>query len=440
MSLITNSVEIDEERDQEERKKSPILLSKELNDFYASHNVDLTGLLEGSTQENNASPLPHRFIRLNPRHNQNETLALLGRELGGGKEAVPVPWLQDNWGFYALPGNFPLATSQCFRRGRIYGMDVSSGAGVAALLSSNYDKKPCESYTKSLHGVRVLDLCCAPGLKICAMADFLQERKATLVGVDISENRMAVCKNIVQKYHVDPETCRKQSQSGAATIQLYCQDGTTFGMDQKESNLVFDSRAAVEELSSRGKRKRMNKSARARERKRLRRLASRDWHSSVDDTQVAEPKIDLFDYVLVDAECSTDGSLKHMKERAKDITTKEEKNPMLTNQAQLADLVNLQKRLIASGFRLLRPGGALVYSTCSLSQEQNENVVQWLLHKFSDSELVPVRFLSARSKLVSEGNLQGTVRFYPNCGNDDSTAYFGDGFFLAKIMKRQNDV
>jgi 16S rRNA C967 or C1407 C5-methylase (RsmB/RsmF family) len=149
----------------------------------------------------------------------------------------------------------------------------------------------------------------------------------------------------------------------------------------------------------------------------------------------------LFDYVLVDAECSTDGSLKHMNKRLKEEgRPKEETNLMLTDQAQLADLVDLQKRLIASGFRLLKPGGSLVYSTCSLSQDQNERVVQWLLQGHTDAFLVPVHFPTAKSsQLVMAGTLEGTVRFTPNLGQESESVdmLFGDGFFLAKIGKKR---
>ena len=99
-------------------------------------------------------------------------------------------------------------------------------------------------------------------------------------------------------------------------IQLVCQDGTSFGMNSDNINLVFDSRSAMEEISVRGKRKRMNKSARTRERKRLKALVDDEIIDTT--TQQEGPIIQLFDYVLVDAECSTDGSLKHMKERLKD--------------------------------------------------------------------------------------------------------------------------
>ena len=54
---------------------------------------------------------------------------------------VPVGWLDKSWNFYAIPGDFSLSSSQCFLSGRIYGIDISSGAAVAVLLTDTYDKQ-----------------------------------------------------------------------------------------------------------------------------------------------------------------------------------------------------------------------------------------------------------------------------------------------------------
>jgi len=76
--------------------------------------------------------------------------------------------------FFAIPGEFCLHRSDSFQSGRVYGMDVTSGAAVAALLLDLYDldggKPIIASTEKKQNGkdsdaspLRVLDLCCAPG-------------------------------------------------------------------------------------------------------------------------------------------------------------------------------------------------------------------------------------------------------------------------------------
>jgi 16S rRNA C967 or C1407 C5-methylase (RsmB/RsmF family) len=352
-----------------------------------------------------------------------------------------------------VDGEFKLAQSECFRAGRLYGMDVTSGAAVAALLTEKYDVESAksESMESSSADFRVLDLCCCPGLKLCVIADLLasSEKSVSVIGVDISENRLSLCKNIVKKYHVNPSTSgRMKGRVSNSRIRIYHADGVSFGTKSEADHLVFDSRAALEESSHAGKRKRMNKSARAREKKKLRQLTSLDENGNASqgpDFLTVSSAIKPFDRVLVDAECSTDGSIKHIQQQLqKSVSAGSHKahlfeNRTLTDPIRLGKLVDLQKGLIASGFRLLKSGGYLVYSTCSLSTEQNENVVHWLLDNNQGSaEIVPVTF-NVDSVAVIEGSLSGTVRFLPALPKEDDPKendFFGGGFFLAKIRKK----
>ena len=92
----------------------------------------------------------------------------------------------------------------------------------------------------------------------------------------------------------------------------------------------------------------------------------------------------------------------------------------------------------------------MVYSTCSLAREQNEDVVSWLVNDCGSgvAEVIPVSFsvtdivggnYSTRTNKVdpiasiTEGFLEGTVRFHPSTSSD--SYLFGGGFFLAKIRK-----
>ena len=105
------------------------VLSPELKAFYESHNVNVESLLSESGSS-------VRFIRLNPRFSAKDTLSQL-------PDAKPIPWLHPKFGFYSIPARMKLQQSECFRSGRVYGMDVSSGAAVAVLMSNLYDKESC---------------------------------------------------------------------------------------------------------------------------------------------------------------------------------------------------------------------------------------------------------------------------------------------------------
>lgn len=79
-----------------------------------------------------------------------------------------------------------------------------------------------------------------------------------------------------------------------------------------------------------------------------------------------------FDKVLLDAPCSGEGRF---------IAT----NPMTYrgwSKKTVSDLVKMQKKLFASGYKALKPGGTLVYSTCTINKEENEFILDWALNNF----------------------------------------------------------
>jgi len=130
-----------------------------------------------------------------------------------------------------------------------------------------------------------------------------------------------------------------------------------------------------------------------------------------------------FDRVLVDAPCSAEGTLR--------------KEPSLRSGAPMgtiARLARLQRRLILRGFDLLRPGGVLVYSTCTFAPEENESVVAHLL-KTRDARLCPLSLpFEASPGLTSwksedyPSELRECARIYPH--QIDS-----GGGFLARIER-----
>jgi len=284
---------------------------------------------------------------------------------------------------------------------------------------------------------------------------------SSVVGVDVSKSRLSLCKNIIQKYHIDSgvrvldkkyntkeriESLLQRNSQCRVNIRLYHGDGTTFGAAAPSmcSELTFDSSLALEEQVTRGKRKKMNKSARAREKRRLLELSIQDkntYKKVTTDVEAVDLPVRLFDRVLVDAECSSDGAIRHIQKRQLSTISRD----AIWNDTNMHQLVDLQQHLIESGFRLLENGGILVYSTCSFSQRQNEDVVEWLLKKYKHAVIIPVSFSQqnasncATSKLdfMKEGTIPGTVRFMPTSIEKSTfdAAFPGGGFFLAKICK-----
>lgn len=80
---------------------------------------------------------------------------------------------------------------------------------------------------------------------------------------------------------------------------------------------------------------------------------------------------ELFDRILVDAPCSSEGRF-----RTHDADTVH-----YWSTRKIKEMVRKQRGLLLSAARLLKPGGVMVYSTCTFAPEENEGVVDWLLRK-----------------------------------------------------------
>lgn len=131
-----------------------------------------------------------------------------------------------------------------------------------------------------------------------------------------------------------------------------------------------------------------------------------------------------FDKILVDAPCSGTGTIR------KSLKTLKIWNPNMIKR-----LAKQQKNLICKAFELLRPGGTMVYSTCSLEPEENEGVVSHLLNSYSQAEIEEINLDIKRSNPVVEFEgksynleVKKCLRIWPQ---DNDT----EGFFVAKIKK-----
>jgi 16S rRNA (cytosine967-C5)-methyltransferase len=131
-----------------------------------------------------------------------------------------------------------------------------------------------------------------------------------------------------------------------------------------------------------------------------------------------------FDGVLLDAPCSATGTLR----RHPDVAWTKTK-------ADLEKLAGLQRRLLHAAARLVRPGGRLVYSTCSLEPEEGEFQAQAFLADHPDFGLDPVdpREVAGRSDLVTAS---GHLRVLPtHPALLDGTCGGLDGFFAARMVR-----
>jgi NOL1/NOP2/sun family putative RNA methylase len=131
-----------------------------------------------------------------------------------------------------------------------------------------------------------------------------------------------------------------------------------------------------------------------------------------------------FDKILVDAPCSGEGNIR-ISQR-----TLLEWSENLINK-----LSNIQKRLANSAFQLLKPNGEMIYSTCTYSPEENEQVIQYLLDNNKNIKIQEIELpLKTRQGITKWKNktfdkeLKKAVRIYHH-DNDM------EGFFLCKMKK-----
>ena len=131
-----------------------------------------------------------------------------------------------------------------------------------------------------------------------------------------------------------------------------------------------------------------------------------------------------FDKILLDAPCSGTGTIR------KSLKTLRIWNPNMVKK-----ICYEQRNLIQSAFKLLKKGGTLVYSTCSLEPDENEGVIDFLLSKFDNAKVEKFDLKIKRGNVIVEfegqqynEKVKNTLRLWPQ---DNDT----EGFFVAKIKK-----
>ncbi len=136
---------------------------------------------------------------------------------------------------------------------------------------------------------------------------------------------------------------------------------------------------------------------------------------------------EYFDKVLVDAPCSLEGRFE----------VSDPKSFRDWSLRKVEFLSRIQGHLLRSAVSATRPGGVIVYSTCTLSPEENEGVIDWILekeHGVVEVEPIDLPLDNLQRGLVRWARqdfaraVEGTVRVLPST--------LMEGFFVAKLRKR----
>lgn len=132
---------------------------------------------------------------------------------------------------------------------------------------------------------------------------------------------------------------------------------------------------------------------------------------------------EFFDKILIDAPCSGEGMFRKEPGVIKSWIEK-----------GTGFYAKLQKEIVSDALKMLKPGGMLVYSTCTFNPEENEGTVQYMKEICPDLKIIPVPryegFAAGRTDVVSNGteDLKECVRIWPQ-------RMQGEGHFVVLLQK-----
>ncbi|KAI7886236.1 S-adenosyl-L-methionine-dependent methyltransferase [Lichtheimia hyalospora FSU 10163] len=325
------------------------------------------------------SDLP-RYVRLNTNANTLPSLDDLKEQLGTSNV-----WQVKDGIFGFLHAKHRLVDIAAYKNRSLFGIDLSSAMAVEALDLQANDQ--------------VLDMCCAPGAKLCMIANRI-EASGSATGVDCAAHRLATCRSLLKKYKV------------GSHVRLFEADGTTFAIPpplapkerQKKHTLDVNHRKPY-------------------------------WAPKMlrFDPQTSTA---LYDKVLVDAECTHDGSISHILKYEKWGWDAFERNFM--NPDRLSTVCELQRNLMKQGWKMLKHNGIMVYSTCSLTVQQNEANVAWFLKHHPDAVLenadnADIKIANIKKVEGIDNTIQQAMERH--CLRFDPLISQTSGFFLARLRK-----
>jgi 16S rRNA (cytosine967-C5)-methyltransferase len=253
-----------------------------------------------------------------------------------------------------------ITKTQAFRTAQIVIQDEASQL-VAALVSTAALKE----------GSRILDCCAAPGGKTLAIAD--RNPTFAITAVELHPHRARLLQNLLGQ-----NLSQQNSQSPADSSR-----GSSVGPGLRPGQAEHSSAARNQH----------------------------DPHSAAGiqiitaDAQHLPVSV-LFDRVLADVPCSGTGTLSRNPEIKWRLTPDD-----------LAQLAHRQLAILRSALAQVAPGGRLIYSTCSLEKEENENVVEQALSENNSFRLLDCHAELARLK--ESGELTGPNPISPDSASPD---------------------
>ncbi len=131
-----------------------------------------------------------------------------------------------------------------------------------------------------------------------------------------------------------------------------------------------------------------------------------------DGLSLDKESVGKFDYVLADVPCSGLGIIR----RKPEIKYKEKE--------EFRDLPPIQKKILENASKYVKKGGTLIYSTCTIQDSENIDIINEFLQKNKNFELAPINEV----KVDLDNQEKGYMKIYPN-------VHEMDGFFISKLIR-----
>ena len=283
-----------------------------------------------------------------------------------------------------------LTETDVYKEGKIYIQSLASMVPPLVL-----DPKPEE---------KVLDLTAAPGSKTSQIAALMSAQGGSASGGEPKGELVANDSNKVRFFKLKHNMELLGVTSPRAPL-LSSRGGSAFGGKERG---VLDEPSPLGEGQGEGN----------------------QWTFTLrmeDGSHLCGDYPNYFDKILVDAPCSAEAR----------FIADDPKTYGYWSEKKIKEMAYKQRKLLFSAWHALKPGGTLVYSTCTFAPEENEAVVDWALGKYP--ELVTLEPVTLPCENVSPGltewedrvyhpSLHQTVRIMPNA--------VMEAFFLAKFRKQ----
>lgn len=135
---------------------------------------------------------------------------------------------------------------------------------------------------------------------------------------------------------------------------------------------------------------------------------------NVDSTMLYHEYPETFDAILTDVPCTAEGR----------IDLSDPRSFTFWSQKNITEHAKLQRRLLRSAFKMLKPGGTLIYSTCTLAPEENEEQMRWFIEEHPSMRIEPIILPVSPVRPTKYGTI---ILPSAEC----------EGFFVAKLKRME---